>query len=334
MIELVAFDGIPLEVEQKLTAVLCQFLDSIITNPTTPQGMRLFVVELRERGWHRGGLKKHWLIQLCEVGFQLHYNLPYQSVKGEVFMWDQSKFDRHVDKAKEVAQQLVALAGDFGSIDPETNEYIPAPTKYEKFAISTWKTGADDNGISSFEAHIEHIVGKGNYEDTMKKALHPNAGTEAKVFDDNFPISWYVDAYASFVTQLEYLYWNRNEYIIRHILVDAQDFMFGNLFEPQRVMTDIGFEYRGEELGGEIIVYRAGNVVLYLHGHPSLASDSRKSIKWSRKHMRAIALDAIKGGIELGTGEIEYAEEMTVCQFTLGNSNHLWLLVSPSVSHI
>ena len=162
-------------------------------------------------------------------------------------------------------------------------------------------------------AHIEHIVGKGNYEDVIKKALHPNAGTEAKVFDDNFPISWYVDAYASFVTQLEYLYWNRNEYIIRHILVDAQDFMFGNLFEPQRVMTDIGFEYRGEELGGEIIVYRAGNVVLYLHGMPSIASDSRKSIKWSRKHMRAIALDAIKGGIELGTGEIEYAEEMTVC---------------------
>ena len=29
--------------------------------------------------------------------------------------------------------------------------------------------------------------------------------------------------------------------------------------------------------------------------------------------MRAIALDAIKGGIELGTGEIEYVEGMTVC---------------------
>ena len=54
LIELVAFDGIPLEAEQKLTAVLCRFLDSIIANPTTPQGMRLFVVELRERGWHRG----------------------------------------------------------------------------------------------------------------------------------------------------------------------------------------------------------------------------------------------------------------------------------------
>ena len=312
LIELVAFDGIPLDVEQNLTTVLCRFLDSIIANPTTPQGMRLFVVELRERGWHRGGLKKYWLIQLCEVGFQLHYKLPYQSVKGEVFMWDQSKFDHHVDKAKEVALQLVALAGDFDSIDPETSEYIPAPTKYEKFAISTWKTGSS-NSISSFEAHIEHIVGKGNYENTIKKALHPNAEKRAQIFDDNFPISWYVDAYACFVTQLEYLYWNRKEDIIRYILVDVQDFMFGNLFEHQRVMTDIGFEYRGEELGGEIIVYRAGNVVLYLHGMPSLASDSRTSIKWSQKHIRSIALDAIKGGIELGTGEIEYVEDMTVC---------------------
>jgi len=115
----------------------------------------------------------------------------------------------------------------------------------------------------------------------------------------------------SFVIQLDDLFWNRNDGVIRLVLVDVQDFMFGNLFEPQRLIVNIGFVYCGEELGGEIIVYRAGNVVLYLHGHPSLASDSRKKISMDRKQLRAIALDGMKGSMDLITGELDNVNNIT-----------------------
>ena len=95
MIELVAFDSIPLDVEQELSTLLCEFMDSVIENKTTPAGLRLFVINLRDRGWHRGGEKRHWIIQLCEVGFQLYYKLPHQTIMGEAFMWDQPKCKAH-----------------------------------------------------------------------------------------------------------------------------------------------------------------------------------------------------------------------------------------------
>ena len=160
-------------------------------------------------------------------------------------------------------------------------------------------------------AHIQGIVGEGNYENIIKRALHPNARTAKQRFSTKFPIKWYIDALASFGLQLEHLYWSRTEDVITHVLVDVQDFMFGNLFEPQRLITDIGFVYRGEVLGGEVIVYRKENVVLYLHGMPSIASDPRAIISIKTKQVRAITLDAIKGSINLLTGEIEKIEDMS-----------------------
>ena len=185
------------------------------------------------------------------------------------------------------------------------------PYTYERTAISTWATGAPEGNISSFVAHIQGIVGEGNYENIIKRALHPNARTAKQRFSTKFPIKWYIDALASFGLQLEHLYWSRTEDVITHVLVDVQDFMFGNLFEPQRLITDIGFEYCGEVLGGEVIVYRKENVVLYLHGHPSIASDPRAIISIKTKQVRAITLDAIKGSINLLTGEIEKIEDMS-----------------------
>jgi len=313
MIELVAFDSIPLDVEQELSKLLCEFMDSVIENKTTPTGLRLFVINLRERGWHRGGEKVHWIIQLCEVGFQLYYKLPHQTIMGEAFMWDQPKCKAHCDKAMEVAESLVSMIGGFeDTICSETGKKLSV--LYERSAIGTWKTGAENGVITSFAAAIRHIIGdSGTYQDVIDKALYPNAKTVEKIFATNFPIDWYMHGLNSFVIQLEVLFCNRNDGVIRLVLVDAQDFMFGNLFEPQRLIINIGFVYCGEELGGEIIVYRAGNVVLYLHGHPSLASDSRKKIPMERKQLRAIALDGMKGSMDLITEDLPFIEEMTVC---------------------
>ena len=113
MVELVPFDSIPLEVEQRLSMVLSRFVDAVIANESTPEGMQLFFVGFRDRGWHRGGLKKQWLIQLCEIGLQRYYN---RFVRGEAFSWDQGKYNRHTNKAREVAQELVNIVGEFGSI--------------------------------------------------------------------------------------------------------------------------------------------------------------------------------------------------------------------------
>ena len=110
MVELVPFDSIPLEVEQRLSMVLSRFVDAVIDNESTPEGMRLFFVGFRDRGWHRGGLKKQWLIQLCEIGLQLYYN---RFVRGEAFSWDQEKYVRHTSKAREVALGLVNIVGEF-----------------------------------------------------------------------------------------------------------------------------------------------------------------------------------------------------------------------------
>jgi len=130
MIELVAFDSIPLDVEQELSKLFCEFMDSVIENKTTPTGLRLFVINLRERGWHRGGEKVHWIIQLCEVGFQLYYKLPRRTIMGEAFMWDQQKCKDHCDKAMEVAESLVSMIGDFEATTCiETRKTLP--TRYE-----------------------------------------------------------------------------------------------------------------------------------------------------------------------------------------------------------
>ena len=212
----------------------------------------------------------------------------------------------------EVAESLVSMIGGIDTICSETGKTLP--TRYERSAIGTWKTGAADGVITSFEAHIWHILGdSGTYQDVIDKALYPNAKTVEKIFATIFPIDWYMHGLNSFVIQLEVLFCNRNDGVIRLVLVDAQDFMFGNLFEPQRLIINICFVYCGEELGGEIIVYRAGNVVLYLHGHPSLASDSRKEIPMDRKQLRAIALDGMKGSMDLITEDLPFIEEMTVC---------------------
>jgi len=311
MIELVAFDSIPLDVEQELSKLFCEFMDSVIENKTTPTGLRLFVINLRERGWHRGGEKVHWIIQLCEVGFQLYYKLPRRTIMGEAFMWDQQKCKDHCDKAMEVAESLVSMIGGFeDTICSETGNTLP--TRYERSAIGTWKPGEPDGVISSLEAHIWHILGdSGYYQDVINKALYPNAKTVEKRFATNFPIDWYKHGLNSFVIQLDDLFWNRNDGVIRLVLVDAQDFMFGNLFEPQRLILEIGYVYCGEELGGEVIVYRAGNVVLYLHGMPSLASDPRKKIPMERKQLRAIALDGMKGSMDLITGELDNVDNIT-----------------------
>ena len=313
MIELVAFDNIPLDVEQELSKLLCEFMDSVIENKTTPTGLRLFVINLRERGWHRGGEKVHWVIQLCEVGFQLYYKLPHQTIMGEAFMWDQPKCKDHCDKAMAVAESLVSMIGDFeDTICSETGKTLPM--RYERSAISTWKPGTPDGVISSFEATIRHIIGdSGTYQDVIDKALYPDAKTVEKRFATDFPTDWYKHGLNSFVIQLEVLFCNRNDGAIRLVLVDAQDFMFGNLFEPQRLIVNTGYAYCGEELGGEVIVYRAGNVVLYLHGMPSLASDPRKKIPMERKQLRAIALDGMKGSMDLITEDLPFIEEMTVC---------------------
>ena len=85
---------------------------------------------------------------------------------------------------------------------------------HERTAISTWVTGAPEgNNISSFEAHINNIVGKGNFENVIKRALHPNANakTVEQRFSTKFPINWYIDALASYGLQLEHLYYSRTE---------------------------------------------------------------------------------------------------------------------------
>jgi len=311
MIELVAFDSIPSTVEQKLSDIFWSFVDCVIENETTPEGMALLWTNMRDRGWHRGGEKKHGIIQLIEFGLQRHEKLPYHTWIGEAFSWDELKYEDLTTEARKVAQELVDMVGSFSTLCPETNERIPI-VESERAAISTWITGAKKGVESSCITVLENICGKGNYQDVIKKALYPNATTEEEIFASDFPNEWYAHAYASYYSQLEYFFCNRMEPIIKCIMVDAQNFMFGsNLFEPQRVFIDIGYKYRGEALGGEVIVYLAGNVVLFLHGMPSIASDSRQHIKMETKQLRAIALDGIKGGVDIITGELDNVENIT-----------------------
>lgn len=114
------------------------------------------------------------------------------------------------------------------------------------------------------------------------------------------------------------------------IFADRQNFMYLDLVEIQVMARMFGFQYVATLLGGEILVYRHGYVMLLIHGHLSIAADSRGKIQEERQQRRAVVIAAFRNLVRHVTGgdsdpivgTVDSAEEEDTTVVT-ATDNHL-----------
>lgn len=184
-------------------------------------------------------------MQLLELGIQTRERL---SSPGEGFMWDDAKHKRLSNTAIETADRIIKLIGGHILVR-DKNVYV--------HAICTWKTDARAERLSSCIASTEHIVGEPDpmpkWTNTVPYALHPDADTVDEIFDHSFSIEQEDDPDGIFFSLIP----THASKCQKHggvLVVDSQNFIYGDLVEPQRIIHRHGFTLEESFLGGEIIV--------------------------------------------------------------------------------
>jgi len=290
LIRIVSFDIITAEIDQELSNLYKEFLLEVIQS-SAPQNLKDFYQRILYE-WHRGGIKRQQMMQLIETGLQIMYHLPCPS---EGFMWDESKYNDHRSVAIKAAGEIIGLIAEQGA--RSATAFV--------FSICTWKTGVKEGVLSTGPSAAEYIVGKNRWTDIIGKALHPNATTQDEMFDDNFPTTTLDKAHKFFEDLISSYAQMSNR--ISHIIVDAQDYMYKSLETPQRILHRHGFRRVRTLLGGEIIVFQKDFTFIYLHGHLSIAGDSRDFITVEESQRRAIVIDVLKQVIRYATCQVDAA---------------------------
>ncbi len=93
---------------------------------------------------------------------------------------------------------------------------------------------------------------------------------------------------------------NYNDFAV--LFLDTQAWLYLSLVEVQRILIRFGFIPAVTLLGGEVILYKKGQVIFPLVGHPSVAGDARDAdkprIPLDKAQRRGVALTALKNWIE------------------------------------
>ena len=291
MMRIVSFDSITAEVDLELSKLYEKFLHEVIQS-SAPQNLKDFYKRILDE-WHRGGIKRQQMMQLIETGLQVMY-FGSRAGPSEGFMWDESKYNNHRSVAIKAAGEIIGLIAKQGA---------RSPTAFV-FAVGTWITGAKPDVLSTGPTALEYIVGN-RWRDIIGKALHPNATTAEEIFDDNFSDSTLDHAHKFFEDLIAGYAQMSNR--ISHIIIDAQDYMYKSLETPQRILHRHGFRRVRTLLGSEIIVFQKENTFIYLHGHLSIAGDSRDFITTDKSQRRAIIIDVLKRVIQYATCQVDAA---------------------------
>lgn len=289
MMRIVSFDSITAEVDKELSKLYKEFLLEVIES-SAPKNLKDFYRRILDE-WHRGGIKRQQMMQLIETGLQIMYRKASPS---EGFMWDESKYNDHRNTAIKAAGEIIGLIAKQGA--RSSDAFV--------FAVSSWVTGAKAGVLSSCVTATEYIVGE-RWRDIIGKPLHPNATTAEEIFDDNFSDPT-LDLAHKFFEDLVAGYAQMSNRI-RHIIVDAQDYMYKSLETPQRILHRHGFRQKRILLGGEIIVFQKDSTFIYLTGHLAIAGDSRGLITVEESQRRAIVIDVLKQVIRYATCQVNAA---------------------------
>ena len=216
--------------------MLLDFVNAVINDKdASPQLKQLYTSLLSPaenvdgREWHTGGPKRQMLLQMCEVAFQIENNRGWSA---EGFMFDDDRHACLVSIATEATAQLTTAIGDI----------IPASLRNADDVhvshIDTWATGKASHKLSSAIVSAEHIVGGRHWEDVIEEALYPDGETREEIFAHDFTTAQLDVADGRFCGMLQS---NANEGGVRFIFVDAQNYMYTDLLEPQRIAHRLGF---------------------------------------------------------------------------------------------
>jgi predicted GIY-YIG superfamily endonuclease len=281
-VRLVSYDNIPAREERLLSDRLIQLWRDFLQLDGLPETLRL-MYRMLLRSWHRGGPKKQQSAQLIEIGTQRHYNIS--PIMAEAFMYDQQKETTLKNYANEAGDTLVEIINRYWGQNVFIHRLLP-------YGISTWKTGQQDDRLSSAIVAVEYMLGNDNWRDTFPWAIYPNATTEEEIFTPPNSTEHLGIAVSNFWNFL--LPYAQNSLQHSFGLVDTQDFAFDSLIDPQMILCELGFQHVITLLGGEIIVFRKDNSFVLLHGHPANVCDSRREFLFTSSQRRAVAIDALR----------------------------------------
>jgi predicted GIY-YIG superfamily endonuclease len=290
-VRLVSYETIPARENKQMSDRLIQLWRDFLRLDDLPQTLRL-MYRMLLRSWHRGGPKKQQSAQLIEIGAQRHYNIS--PIMAEAFMYDQQKETTLKNYANEAGDTLVEIIDRYWGQNVFIHSLLP-------YGIQTWKTGQQDDRLSSAIVATVYMLGNNNWRDTFPYAIYPNATTEEQIFTPPNSTEHLGIAISNFWNFLRPYAQNS----LRHSfgLVDTQDFAFESLVEPQMILCELGFEHVITLLGGEIIVFRKDNAFVLLHGHPANVCDSRREFPFTRSQRRAVAIDALRIARQRAVGD-------------------------------
>ncbi len=279
-VRLLSYDTIPHEIDSELSDRLIQFWNDMLAIRGLPPTLRFMYENLLEQ-WHRGGPKVQYSAMLIETGTQLHYGLDSAS---EFMMYDENKETSLRRLAYQTAQMMNAEIDNVWGVDGFVGPHEP-------FCVNTWGTGAQDDRFTSCEVVVRYVMGNLNRANTHP-AIFPNARTEAGIFaqpetDDELELALY-----NFRRHIQPYAWN--SHMRSFVVVDAQHYLFKSLIPPQMELCRMGYEKRKTFLGGEIILFRKGQSLVWLIGHPALVCDSQDDVLVEKRQRRAVAMDALR----------------------------------------
>jgi len=178
----IKYDCVDASTEEKLQSVYDKLTTEMQTNEKLPAGQRTFFKLLREEHGECFGPKKQLFRQLLlEGGLQEEKKLggPLEAVMFDREVYDDA-FDLTLRAKSPILQMLQPLLRRHRNSNQQTPIYLRA--------VSSWSTGFDNrNTLSSTIEATKHLVGEGNWVDTLPNAVHPNATTAEEGFSEDFP---------------------------------------------------------------------------------------------------------------------------------------------------
>jgi hypothetical protein len=217
----------------------------------------------------------------------------------EQYAWPQKKYKQLLGYGEDTYQILLQHAKD---IIGEQNFGGRVLVKM----LGTWvPSHRPDYLYPSFIVMKDHILGqkrKNNYKDVIN---HPAVEwyeeiTVEEIFSTDYPTEDIDDADQVVCETFRDTAASSEQPTL--IFADWQNFMYHDLVEIQVMARKFRFQYVATLLGGEILVYRLGYVMLVIHGHLSIAADSREKISEERQQRRAVVIAAFRNLVRQVTG--------------------------------